>query len=113
MNHIRTYTLCTAVAAVLLALLAACAAAPQRTEAQRSRDAQTASAIEQALDIDSRIYARHIDVRVEDGVAHLSGFVWSSHEMYYAKLDAAQVPGVLKVSDELELMRGGRTGGGR
>jgi hypothetical protein len=46
-------------------------------------------------------------------VVHLGGYVWSDSEMQFAKADAATVPGVLGVSDEMELMRGGISGTSR
>ena len=91
--------------------IAACAAGPPRTEAQRANDAMTTAAVEDALTSDPRIYARHVDVQVSDGVAHLTGFVWSPNELYYARSDASKVPGVDRVSDELELKSGGIAGG--
>jgi osmotically-inducible protein OsmY len=91
--------------------IAACAAGPPQTDAQRASDARTAAAVEDALRSDPRLYARHVDVRVSDGVAHLTGFVWSPNELYYARSDTSKVPGVDRVSDELELKSGGIAGG--
>ncbi len=101
----------TVAAALLAAVIAACATTPPPTEAQRASDALTATAVEDALKSDPRIYARHVDVKVSDGVAHLTGFVWSPNELYYARSDASKVPGVDRVSDELELKSGGIAGG--
>ena len=98
-------------ASLLAGAMVACATSPPRTEAQRASDALTATAVEDALKADPRIYARHVDVRVDDGVAHLTGFVWSPNELYYARSDASKVPGVDRVSDELELKSGGIAGG--
>src|SRR5215475_14062362 len=98
-------------AALVAGGIAAYATSPPRTEAQRASDALTATAVEDALKADPRIYARHVDVKVSDGVAHLTGFVWSPNELYYARSDASKVPGVDQVSDELELKSGGIAGG--
>ena len=97
-----------------LALVAAlgCAATP-RTSEERVVDSDIAERVEVALDTDSRIYARHVDVNVDRGVVHLGGYVWSDSELQFAKADAASVPGVLGVSDEMELMRGGISGTSR
>jgi osmotically-inducible protein OsmY len=97
-----------------LALLAAlgCASTP-RTSDERAVDAAIAEGVEAALGTDSRIYARHVDVNVDRGVVHLGGYVWSDSELQFAKADAAAVPGVLGVADEIELMRGGISGTSR
>jgi osmotically-inducible protein OsmY len=100
-------------AVIVLVGLCACAAGPPRTKAERARDEQVSAAVQLALEADPRIYARHIDVSVEDGVAHLTGFVWLPEELYYAKSDAAGVPGVYQVSNELELKSGGIGGSPR
>ena len=89
--------------------VAACATRPPPTEADRA----LAARVESALNDDPKIYARHVDVSAHDGVVHLSGFVWSPNEVLYAKNDAKAVPGVQGVSNDLELMRGGLTGGSR
>jgi osmotically-inducible protein OsmY len=44
-------------------------------------------------------------VRVQDGVATLSGFVWDPQDIYRASELAAHLPGVNGVIDELELKR--------
>src|SRR5579862_7434046 len=94
-----------------IALLAVggCATTP-RTPEQRAADAAVEARVEAALDSDSRIYARHVDVNVASGVVYLGGYVWSDSELRFAKADAAAVPGVLSVADEIELMRGGISG---
>jgi len=97
-----------------LALLAAlgCTTTP-RTPEERAVDADIAERVGAALGTDSRIYARHVDVNVDRGVVHLGGYIWSDSELRFAKADAAAVPGVLGVSDEIELMRGGISGTSR
>jgi osmotically-inducible protein OsmY len=50
---------------------------------------------------------------VDRGVAHLAGFVWSDNEFLFAKTDAASVPGITTVVNEMELMRGGMSGTSR
>ena len=87
-----------------------CATQSSRTETERVADADLAARVECALLADSAIYARHIDVDVNRGVVRLSGFVWSSDELYEAQRVAARVAGVTRVVDQLELSVGGRTG---
>jgi osmotically-inducible protein OsmY len=49
-----------------------------------------------------------IDVRVDGGVADLSGYVWSADALYQARQIAAAVPGVTRVvTDRLDLERNG------
>src|ERR1700731_3461839 len=84
-----------------------------RTAQERAADADVEARVEAALDSDSRIYARHVDVNVDDGVVHLGGYVWSDSELRFAKADAAAVPGVLSVANQIELMRGGFSGASR
>ena len=93
----------------LLALLGCASTA--RTPEQRAADTDVKARVEAALNADPRIYARHVDVNVNRGVVHLGGFVWSDSEMRFAKADAAAVPGVRGVADQIELMRGGMSGG--
>jgi osmotically-inducible protein OsmY len=98
-------------AAVVAAVVAAgCATQPPRTEGERAADDELAARVDRALLSDSAMYARHIDVDATQGVVRLSGFVWSSDDLYEAKRVAANVPGVKAVIDQLELMVGGRTG---
>jgi osmotically-inducible protein OsmY len=91
----------------------ACTTAPPRTSEERAADVQTAEQVEAALLADPRIYARHIDVRVDRGTVHLGGYVWASGDLLFAKNDAAAVSGVRGVADEMELLRGGVGGTSR
>ena len=60
-----------------------------------------------------QLIARHIDVSVERGVGRVSGFMQSDEDLKRAQQDAASVPGVVNVKDELELKReGSRDAGG-
>jgi len=89
--------------------LAGCAQLP-RTAAERAADDDLAARVDRALLGDPQMYARHIDVDATRGVVRLSGFVWTSDDLYEAQRVAANVPGVTKVVDQLELMVGGRAG---
>jgi osmotically-inducible protein OsmY len=103
------------IAVILLSTygVVACSTSPPRSEAERAADAASASRVEAALDADPKIYARHIDVSVIRGVVHLGGFVWSDDDYLFARNDAAAVPGVTTVVNQMELMRGGVSGTGR
>jgi osmotically-inducible protein OsmY len=57
-------------------------------------------------------YFRHVDVRVDNGVAHLSGYVWSTDAIYAARKIALKVPGVTGViTNQLQLERNGQNAG--
>jgi BON domain len=109
MVNVMSLRSCLWVIPVVIASLCACATRQPPTEADRSLAARVAV----ALDDDPNLYARHVDVYADDGVIHLTGFVFSPNELLYAKHDARSVPGVRGVADELELMRGGVNGTGR
>jgi len=92
----------------LLILLSACAGEPARTAPERAADLHLAEQVERVLQQDERIYARHIEVEVKRGVAHLSGFVFDGDDLFEAKRVCATVPGVVAVVNDLELLVGGR-----
>jgi osmotically-inducible protein OsmY len=104
----RLLHMATAVAATVA--MTGCATQAQRTEAERAADDDLAARVDGALQHDSAIFARHIDVEATRGVVRLTGFVWSSNELYEARRVAATVAGVSNVESQLELMVGGRTG---
>ena len=106
----------------IAALLASCATAPPQsspppgassTAAERvSSDELLANAIYAKLNANPTYYFRHVDVRLQNGVAHLSGYVWSTDALYAAQRIARSVPGVTAVvTNELELERNGRNSG--
>lgn len=111
-------------ALITAALLAtSCAAAPPGAVAppdaespghdQRTADDLLASSIYAALNADPIYYFRHVTVNVHDGVAQLSGYVWSTDAIYRARTIAAHTKGVTRVvSNQLELERNGRDTGG-
>jgi osmotically-inducible protein OsmY len=102
---------CRAVLAATLAL-AACSTVPPRSPAQTAGDRAVADSVYAALDADPAYFYRHVDVRVEDGVADLSGYVWSTDAIYRAREITRQVSGVTRVvTSQLELERGGRLNG--
>ena len=89
------------------AAIGGCSTAPPRTTAERDADKQIAAEVSSALNADSLMYARHIDVRSERGVVYLGGYVWDDSDLFRAEQIAAMVPGVKRVIDELELERQG------
>jgi osmotically-inducible protein OsmY len=69
---------------------------PAQAVAATSDEALT-RAIRSGLDADRYHFFRHVNVRVDNGVATLSGFVHSSSSIFRARTIASQVPGVTSV----------------
>jgi len=92
-------------------LITGCSTYMPKPEQARTEDL-TADRVYAALNADPTYYFRHVDVRVDHGVAHLSGYVWSTDALYRAKQITARVPGVSGVVNEMELEREGGKGGG-
>ena len=69
---------------------------PAQDVAGTSDEALT-KAIYSALNADPHHFFRHVTVRVDNGVATLSGFVNSSSAIYRARTIAGKVPGVTRV----------------
>lgn len=106
--------LCLAVAAS--AVLGACTTAaprpPAETAVQAAADQQLSHDVYAALNADPTYFYRHVDVHVRDGVADLSGYVWSTDAIYRARQITRAVPGVTSVvTSRLELERAGRSNG--
>jgi osmotically-inducible protein OsmY len=111
--YLSTIALVIAVTLSAACGLVACSTSPPKTDAERAANATAAAEVEAALNADPRIFARHIDVKVDGGVVHLGGYVWSDDDFLFAKNDAAAVPGITTVVDQMELMRGGTSGTSR
>ncbi len=92
--------------------IAACSIYPPRSPAQIRADEATENRIYAALSANRIYFYRHVDVHVYDGVAHLSGFIWTSDALFKAKEITAAVPGVTGVVNEMEIEREGELGGG-
>jgi osmotically-inducible protein OsmY len=60
-------------------------------------DEEITKAIYSALNADPHHFFRHVTVKVDKGVATLSGFVHSSSSIYRARTIASKVPGVTRV----------------
>ena len=103
MNRVRH----AALAVAILCSVAACATGPPKTDAQRQADKETAERVQAALDSDKQLYAKHITVRADNGVVRLSGYVWDPPDLNEAQSVAAEVPGVSRVVNDLELQRNG------
>lgn len=95
-------------ATAILTLLGACATGAPRLAPTGGSDQALANRIYTALNADPWYYYRHVDVWVADGVADLSGYVWSADAVYQARRIAADTPGVRRVvTSRLELERNG------
>jgi osmotically-inducible protein OsmY len=102
MNRVRY----AAVAVAILCSAVGCAT-PHKSDAQRQADKETAERVTAALDADKLLYAKHITVRADYGVVRLSGYVWDPPDLNEAQSIAAQVQGVSRVVNDLELQRNG------
>ncbi|MBV8403224.1 MAG: BON domain-containing protein [Gammaproteobacteria bacterium] len=77
---------------------------------QNAGDARVTQALNQRLNADPKHFFRHVNVSVQDGVAHLSGFVASADALNRAKTIASETPGVSRVVDEMKVMHNGNNG---
>ena len=105
------------------ALMVSCATAPPPRATSASAggsasaerpgaDQALANTIYSQLNADPTYYLRHVEVRVDHGVAYLSGYVWSTDALYAARRIARSVPGVTGVATtQLELERNGQSTG--
>jgi osmotically-inducible protein OsmY len=64
---------------------------------QRDAEDAVASYITAQLNADPLYYYRHVNVRVDQGTAILTGYVWDTPSIYHARQIARQVPGVTRV----------------
>jgi BON domain len=103
-------------------LTVACASAPPQPSmppagaSMRSElgatDEILANTVYTELNASPTYYFRHVDVRVDNGVADLSGYVWSTDAIYAARKIASNVPGITGVrTNQLQLERNGRDTG--
>jgi osmotically-inducible protein OsmY len=93
-------------------LVVACSSAPPRSPEQERADAATTERVTAALEANPIYYFRDVEVEVDNGVALLRGYVWTTDELYHARQIARSVPGVTGVRNEMELERQGNRGGG-
>jgi osmotically-inducible protein OsmY len=66
-------------------------------EVAGTTDEALTKAVYSALKADPNHYFRHVTVKVDQGVANLSGYVDSSGAIYRARTIAGKVPGVTRV----------------
>lgn len=93
------------------ALTVSCAARPLEPKPPGANDL-LANAVYRQLNADPVYYFRHVDVSVDHGVAHLTGYVWSTDAIYRARYLAQSVPGISAVvTSQLELERNGPSNG--
>lgn len=97
----------TVVAATLLVGLSGCILTGPRTDAQKQSDKELTERVDKALHDDRLLYANHITVHVNNGVAELSGYVWEAPDLTEAERVAGGVEGVSSVVNDLELQRNG------
>jgi osmotically-inducible protein OsmY len=100
-----------AILAASVVLAVACSTAPPKFPEQERADGATTERIYAALDANPIYYFRDVEVNVDYGVARLSGYVWTTDELYHAQQIARTVPGVAGVRNEMELERQGNRGG--
>jgi osmotically-inducible protein OsmY len=98
--------------ALAMGSLVACATGPLETPAEQQANKATVDKVEQALNADTTLYARHIIVRADKGVVRLTGFVWDQPDLLEAQRIAGSVPGVIRVVNALELERNGNDNSG-
>jgi osmotically-inducible protein OsmY len=99
------------IAVAVLCGVAACASGPRKTDAQLQADKETAERVENALNADKGLYAKHISVHADNGVVRLTGYVWDASDFQTATLIAEGVAGVTGVVNDLELNRNGNENG--
>ncbi len=91
----------------LVACIASCATHPPRTSSQIQVDKEIELAVMQQLANDKTLYSRHLEVSAYLGVVTLSGFVFEANDPAEAVRIAAHVPGVISVSNQIDLQVGG------
>ena len=91
----------------LLVSVLACTHAPSRTAAQKEADQEIEAQVDKALQDDTLLYAKHINVHSYNGAVRLSGYVWESPDLLEAQRIAEGVKGVTRVENDLELQRNG------
>jgi len=93
-----------ALAALLLAT--GCAHAPPRSPAQAEADAATAARVYAALKGSARYFYPALEVRVDDGVAYLTGLAFDGPDRDAATWIAREVPGVKAVTNAISIIAG-------
>ena len=71
----------------------------------QASDVQVAARVKQALQSDSTLDARHIDVRIQHGDVVLKGFVQNNRDLLAATEAATKAAGDRKVVNNLSIMQ--------
>jgi BON domain len=86
--------------------------AAETVRPESTADEVLANSVYSALNASPIYYFRHVDVSVDNGVAQLSGYVWSTDAIYEARRIARNVAGITAVrTNQLQLERNGRDTG--
>jgi hyperosmotically inducible periplasmic protein len=96
-----------AAAVAVLCGVAGCASGPSKTDSQVQADKVMSERVEAALNADKSLFAKHITAHADNGVVRLTGFIWESSDFEEATYIASNVPGVVRVVNDLELNRNG------
>src|SRR6185312_13864829 len=89
MTPLRMHTGYLAAIAVVGLQLSACASYVAKAPEESAADAALAARIYAALSADPNYYYQHVDVRVDNGIVQLSGYIWSVNALNRAKQIAA------------------------
>ncbi len=92
--------------AVALLLAAGCAQLPERSSEQASADAATAARVYAALKADPLHFYPALEVRVDGGVAYLTGLAFDGPDRDAATWLARGVPGVTAVTNAIAIVAG-------
>jgi hypothetical protein len=102
----------TLLGAMLLASCSTSAPIAPISPAQAAANQALANRVYLALNADPVYFFRHVNVSADNGVVHLSGYVWTADAIYQARNIARHVPGVTRVaSNHLEIELEGRGNG--
>jgi hyperosmotically inducible periplasmic protein len=96
-------------AGALVACIAAVAAVPvlaQSAAGDPGGDAGIKDRVVKALNADTGLYAKHINVSVKQGVVRLGGFVGQPNDVERAKKDVEGIAGVKTVKNEVKVEPG-------
>ena len=78
MRLVCQWTLASAALLASVELMVACATSASKSPEQVQVDEVAAQRIYEALNADPTYFYRHVDVRVDDGVAVLTGYIWGT-----------------------------------
>ena len=103
-KHDSIATVAVAAAALALGAISTAAYAQDSSSAsanQHASDATVAARVKNALQSNATLDSRHIDVAVEHGEVHLTGFVQDNRTLLAANRVAAEAAGGRKIVNEL------------